>query len=527
MHQLLAEVLSQVRGAWRFRWHAVALAWAIAIAGWLVVMAMRDTYAARARIYIDTESVLRPLLAGIAVDTDVGGQINLMSSVLLSRPNLEKVARQTDLYLRAETPTALEQLIDRLAMTIELQGGGLDSTYTITYTDYDRVMAQRVVQTLLTTFVEDTLGIKRADSTSAQRFLEEQIAEYDKRLREAEDRLATFKRQNVGMMPGETGDYYTRLQTTMAQLEELRNKVRLATERRNELLRQLEGEEPSFGLAPGSSTLRTSPLDVKIAEHQQRLDALLLQFTEKHPDVIALKATIEQLEQQKNARQPGDPVPLAPPEDATKLAMRALTVNPVFHSMKISLSQTELELVDLRNRLAEQERVYNQLRSRVNTIPEVEAQLVRLNRDYEVNRAQHAALLQRLESARLSEDAERSKESVKFRIVEPPLAPLKPVGPNRIQLLSGVIVVAIGAAAALAMLLNQLSPVFNTRTALRQATGLPVLSAISLIPTAGSDALLRRQPVLVAGAIGALVILYVISMLLASRMGGLLQALAS
>lgn len=509
MHEILAQLMAQLRGAWRFRWLAIGLAWAVALVGWLAVLSLPDSYQARAQVYVDTESVLKPLLSGLAVDTNVMNEVNMVGTVLLSRPNLEKVARDTDLYLRTSTPEAFDRLLQRLPAQIVLSDGGRANTFTLTYSDFDRTMAVRVVQRLLDTFVEGSLGMKRADSSGAQRFLEEQIRQYEKRLREAEARLADFKRQNVGLMPGETGDYYTRLQTGMQSLEELRAKFRLAMDRRAEQLRQLEGEEPTFGLvtSPSSRTGPVSPLDARIAEYERKLETLLVSYTEKHPEVIATRETIAALEAQKNSAQPQR---AAAPEaaDPARLALRALDINPVYQGMKLALSQTEVELAELRSRIADQERAVSNLRQRVDTIPEVEAQLVRLNRDYEVNKAQHTALLQRLESARLSEEAEESKEDMKFRIIEPATAPLQPAGPKRALFLSVVLCFGLGCGVALAILLNQLRPVFSSRAMLASVTGLPVIGAVSFVPVANVPAGLQREPILLAAATALLLLIY-------------------
>ena len=169
-------------------------------------------------MYVDTDTVLKPLLSGLAVDSNVQNRVGMMSRVLLSRPNMERVARETDLYLRTRSAQAFTALVESLPARITLEGNSRENVYTLRYSDAEPAMAQRVVQTLLDTFVEDTLGVKRADTDSAQSFLQEQIREYETRLRDAEDRLARFKKDNVGLMPGETGDYYTRLQTGLTRL---------------------------------------------------------------------------------------------------------------------------------------------------------------------------------------------------------------------------------------------------------------------------------------------------------------------
>jgi polysaccharide chain length determinant protein (PEP-CTERM system associated) len=524
MKEIFGQILIHVRGAWRFRWYALAACWGVALVGWLLVLSLPDIYESRARVYVDTDSVLKPLLNGLAVNTDVSNRVNMMSRVLMGRPNLERVAKETDLYLRAPDQEAFERLVGQLALDIKLEGGGADNTYSLRYSDSDPAMAQRVVRKLLDTFVEDTLGIKRQDSDQAQKFLMAQIKEYEQRLRDAEDRLAEFKKRNVGNMPGQAGDYYTQMQTASTQLEELRSKYRLATERGRELQKQLEGEEPTFGLFTDEDGVEGAN-DGQIAEYRKQLDQLLLQYTDKHPRVVALKETIAQLEAQRAARNPkargGTPVV----RDKRDAAALALDINPVYQNLKIELSRVQVELAELRQQIAEKEAQYATLKSRVNTVPETEAELTRLNRDYEVNKAQHQALLQRLESARLSESAETSTEQVRFRIIEPPTEPLIPIGPKRALFMTAVLFAALGAGIVLAFFFNQLKPVFLSRGMLANITGLPVLGSISYVAPKVQRPLFRRDPVLIALGGGALFVLYVLAIGLSDQASKLIRTI--
>src|SRR5699024_811929 len=99
MHELLTRVLAEARGTWRFRWFGLAVAWFIAVAGCVLVYSLPDQYQATARVHVDTKSILQPLLKGLTVRPDVDTRVQLVTNTLLSRPNLEKIARRTDLSL--------------------------------------------------------------------------------------------------------------------------------------------------------------------------------------------------------------------------------------------------------------------------------------------------------------------------------------------------------------------------------------------------------------------------------------------
>jgi polysaccharide chain length determinant protein (PEP-CTERM system associated) len=501
MYEVWGQFVEQLSGMWRFRWRALVVAWCLALVGWAWVYTLPNIYSASARVHVDTESALRPLLRGLAVETNIQEQLNFMTRALLSRPQLEKVARETDLDLRAQTPREMEEIIDKLQRKIHIAGDGRSSIYTISYEDTDRALAQAIVQTLLDTFVENSLGSKRTDSSSAQRFLEAQIRDYEQRLAQAEARLADFKKKHVGMMPGEGGDYYERLQSESELLTSLRADLRLAQERRDQLAAQIEGEEAVFGVVqPATSGVLTSQ-DEKILEFEEQLADLRLRFTDRHPDILALESTIARLKEQREAE-------LKALAGRRGGAAAGLGLNPVYQELRIALTDAELEVTTLRGKVADQERKVSELRRAVDTIPEVEAELKRLNRDYDVTKTQYEELLGRLESARLSEQAEQSNDDVKFQVIDPPVASLQPVAPNRPLFLSMVLVAALGAGAAVAFLQNQLAPVFTSRRRLAELTRVPVLGTVTFVQTPRQRWQERIGMTVFAGGIAALIAAY-------------------
>ncbi len=465
MHELLTQILPYLQGMWRFRWYALLVAWLVCLGGWAYVYSLPDEYQSQARVYVDTQSVLRPLLRGLAVESDVDSRVVIMTRTLLTRPNLQKVARETDLDLRATTPQAMEGLLTRMQKKIQVSGSRRDDNlYTITYSDTNPAMAQRVVQALVNRLVEGTLGSSREDTVSAQRFLDTQIAEYEKRLTESEARLAEFKKKHVGLMPSEGRGYYARLQAALDKVQQTEGAVRVAEERRGELRKQLETQTSTVGPTGPSDT------EQRIQERQKELDALLLRYTDQHPDIRALRETIAQLEARRNAEQ------AASKEDR----QRALQLNPVYQAVRIELSKAEVEIAALKGQLTDQQREISELRKMVDTIPEVEAELVRLDRDYAITKGQYEALVQRRESARLSEQADQKTDDIRFRIVDPPVLPQAPAGPNRFRLLTVVLFAGLALGSGLAFLLNEIRPVFVNSRMLREATGLPVLGSISM-----------------------------------------------
>ena len=484
LHALIAQIFAHARGMWRFRWYAVAVAWLIALCGWVFVATIPDTYQSRARIQIDTESMLEPLLQGLAIQTDMRTRVDMMTRALLTRPKLEKVARLTDLDLQAETPVQMNALVARLASSTAINSNRQDrNLYTISHTGDDPAEIQKIVQAFIDVFVEETLGENRVESNSAQQFLETQIQEYEQRLIEAEQRLVAFKKENVGRMPGEGGDFYVRLQTAMGQLSGMKTALRIAASRRDSLERQMLGEEPVFGIMPTTpqqqvlSNEVTASIDLTIESNNARLEELSLRFTDKHPEIQAIKETIAELEERRE-KEVAKLQAQQPTVEAS--ATQELQQNPVYQSMKIAFNEAEIEVSGLQAQISSKQREINQLQGMVDVIPQVEANLGRLNRDYQVTKQQYDTLLQRLETARLSQQAEQSGENIDFQVIDPPSFPTAPSGPKRPIFNSAVVILGLAAGVALSFVLHMLYPVYGDSRTLGESIHLPVLGVISL-----------------------------------------------
>ena len=179
MNEQLTQIYGYLHGMWRYRWSALVIAWITAIIGWPVVFSLPDQFSAKAVVYIDTTSALRPLLEGLAPETDTEDELRVMTRVLLSRDNLLTVVRETDMDLEAETAEEREEIVERLAGSISIQGGNSgkrweakSNIYEISYESHSANRAYQVVSNLLNTMIEDTLNSTRTDSVSAQKFLD-------------------------------------------------------------------------------------------------------------------------------------------------------------------------------------------------------------------------------------------------------------------------------------------------------------------------------------------------------------------
>ncbi len=473
MHEIFAQILAYLRGVWRFRWVVLVVAWGVSLVGWAHVSQLPDEYRASAQVHVDTDSMLRPLLRGLAIDPNISERVSMMTRTLLTRPNLEQVARNTDMHLQATTDAQMEGVINRLRNGIRIAGANRENLYTLSFTSRDPQQAYDVVQATLNLFVEGALGDTRADSDMAQRFIDQQIREYEQRLEAAERRLADFRRDNVGLLPSDSGSYYQRLEAAKQALAQTELQLREAENRREEIRRQIAGEEPTFGIMGGNTRTANPALESRIENIQTRLDELTLTFTERHPDIISLRRTLDDLERQRDEE-------IAMLNDMYGSDGTSLDANPVYQQMRMALSNAQVEVSALRVRTEDHRRQVEELQRLVDTVPQVEAELKRLDRDYSVNQENYMALLSRRETAALSQSVEDRGEQVQFRVIEPARVPRSPSAPNRPALFAGVLLLGLGGGGGLAFLLAQLRPVFDDRRVLNTVTGFPVLGTVGL-----------------------------------------------
>lgn len=482
----LAGLQDQLRGLWRFKWAALIVAWTVALLAWVGVFMIPNKYEATAKIFVNTGTTLSQATQGISLSDDIAAQIQQVSAMLLGDPQLRKVANETNLMTGAVTGQQQQAVVENLRENINIVADvnravpkSKVTLFTITYENHDRKRAIRVVDHLLNDFVEGSLTGKSRGSQQAEQFLTQQIADYGQRLSATEQQLAEFKKNNIGLVPGEQGDAFSQLQSDNTQLRQLKSNLYVALSKRDELARELHSGQrfTTSGASGGAATMPSGPaLDTEqqIAQDQQKLDRMLLQYTDKYPDVIALKQTIKELKARQKVQ-----LAAAQKGDVGAASALGLTANPVYQRLEEQYNAQQVEVVSIQQQISDLQRQIGALKAKMGAAPHVEAEYARLTRNYAVTKTQYDALLGRLDSTRLGQQA-ASTGLVDFQVIDPPTAQYTPVSPKRPLLIIGTLFMAIGAGIAMAYLLHLLRPVIVSARQLGEVTGLTVLGTVSM-----------------------------------------------
>jgi len=504
-NDVLRNALGILRGMWSHRWAGVGAAWAVGLLALLALSFVPHRYEATARLYVNTDSILKPLMRELTVQPNDEQRMAMLGRIVISRPNVETIVQKAGLDAHARSPAQREGIIDSVMKTLDFRPVGRGNLYTLAFRDRDPKRAQEVVELFTTMFIESNKGSKASDTDAAKRFIEEQIVTYEKKLSEAESRLKDFRLRYLGMTPGDGRDFFVRVNEANNQLNQARLELREAERARDALRQGLASENAAAAgssSAPVVNSTAVAELDARIESMRRNLDGMLQRYTPGHPDVVGAQRVIRELEEQRHqavlARR-ADPAAAAAPSSRGPQASEQL---------RVSLTQTEAQVASLSARVGEYAARYDKLKASAALVPQLEAEYAQLNRDYEVNKRNYESLVGRRESANISGEMQSVEGVADFRIVDPPRVSPRPVSPNRFLLFPVALLAAFAAGVGVTYVLRQARPTFLDPRSLREATGLPLLGVVSRRIGPADQVAERNSHLRFAGAATGLVGLY-------------------
>ena len=509
MDSFIPQLTETLRGMWQGRWVGLAVAWLAGLTSAAYIFLTPDKYEATARVYVDTQSILKPLMAGLTVQPDVDQQVAILSRTLISRPNVEKLVRMTDMDLNIKSAEQRERLVDGLMRTLYIKSLGRDNLYTIDFLDPSPTQARRVVQSLLSIFVESGLSEKGNDTGRAQHFIEDQIKAYAQRLSAAENRVKDFKLKHMDFEDSGGKDYFASMSALSEDLRKARLQLQEANQSREALKKQLADEQAhptaSSDGDDASSSIATPDLDARIDALKKNLDDLLLRYTSQHPDVINTQKMIKELEAQRKQERIRLEKEL---EKRQQAGTAGDASDPVYQQLKLALADSDAQIAGLRARVADYEKRYQQMRAKAESVPEIEAEYARLNRDYGIEKQNYQNLVARRESALMSGELEQATGLASFRVIDPPRTSPNPVSPNRKLLIPLALLASLCAGFAASYLFSMVRPTFHDKSNLKTIGKRPVLGTVSLIRNSQVLARQRRRAMLFFGGLGGLAATY-------------------
>lgn len=486
MGSLYDELRGALHAVWMRRWVALAVAWAICLAGWLVVSQMPNNYESRARIFVQLRQII-PAQDG-ASQLNQQKDIDRIRQTLTSAVNLEKVVRGTDLARTVATDRDVADRIAGLQKAIKLTAQQ-DNLFEISVTTPSGKLARQIAQKLIDIFVEANLSDNRDQSNQSLQFMDQQLEARQKQLQDADTKRADFQAKFLGSLPG-TGSIGDRVAAARTQLAQIQSDLAAAQSSLNVVNAQMAGTPANIAGASGGAV--AGPARARLSAIQGQLaDARAKGYTDSHPDVIALKNQLAAA-QAAAAREP------------VASGASAGASNPVYIGLQSMRADKQATVAALVQRKAQIEGDLNALQAKMAEAPGVAAEQGEIERQYQVLKGQYDTLLAQREQMKINSQAQNVADADKFNVVDPPTQPRAPASPNRPLLLTAVLVAGIGAGLALAFALGKLTTTFPTAAKLERASGMPVIGAIGEVVTQAQTAMRRKKLALFAGGLGAL-----------------------
>ncbi len=469
------------RVVWRGRWWALGAAAATAVCSVVGIALFHDRYRATARVYVNTQTVLKPLMESLTFQPDIDQQVSMLARTLISRPNVEKLVANPSLELDRADAVERDRVVSRLMNDIKVVPAGSGNLYDVSYLGTSPERARRLVAATVGLFVDSGAGDKKRDSQEARSFIDEQIHTYEGKLTEAENRLKEFKVRNFGITGVSNQDYFSRVSVLTEEVSKLRVDLSAAEQSRDSYRRELNGENPQLpadGVLSGSAAAMAARID----DQRKVLDDLLRRYTDEHPDVVNARRVLAQLETESQRR-------LAEDRAAARSGhSTGAATSPVYQKLRISLAESEATVASLRSQLVAKQALLEQVRADAGRQPQAEAELVQLNRDYDIIRKNYDLMVARRESAALGVKLDESSQLAEFRVVEPPRVLPSPVFPSQLHLAVIAVLLSIVAGIAVAIAVDMIWPTFDDKESLRQFTGRPVLGSLTTLTTESGEA---------------------------------------
>lgn len=475
------------------RYVFIATALIIVTGAVLAGYVLPGVYEAKSTVFIE-RNVIENLVKDIAITPSMEDRLNVLSYALKSRSLLMKVVKDVGFDVDLNDPAAMERLLDKIRKNTDIttdvsRRGGEMNLFIISYRDKEPRRAQDFTNALVSRYIEENTSEKREEAYGANRFLGEQIKHFKEKLDDAEAKIVNFRKEKGIFVVVDEGKLVEEIKANQEKLEELKVD-RMELEAKRELIKKQLKEENPYTVAilgrraddPGSRLLML----------QNKLNELMMKYTENYPEVIRTKAEIESLKMQlknKTAENKGNG---ASEPDTSGGETEMSTLNPMYQQFKEELAKTGIDLAALTAREAHLKELISSKEAHLRDVPVEKKKLMDMERERDTYKKIYEELVHRLGQSEVSKQMEVQDKAATFKVVDPAVLPTKPVSPNRVKLILLGIFMGFAGGFAMVIGLDGLDKSVKTVDSLR-ALAVPVLAVIPSIQNEEELRTIRRR----------------------------------
>ncbi|HVX68029.1 MAG TPA: GNVR domain-containing protein [Bryobacteraceae bacterium] len=472
--------LSVARMIWKQKF-VIAATWAVlAGAGAYVISRLPDVYSAEAVVLVDPQRIPERFVAA-TVQVSPQDQLATINQQILSSGKLQNIIDEFHLYTEERKNKSPEEVIALMRKDVKIAPdkgwtGLRPSAFRIAYEGRVPTLVASVVNRIAGLFIDESLRSREERAQGTSQFLDGQLQEARRTLETQESILRQYKMRRMGELPEQEGALMSTLTRLQAELQAnqdalgrteqnkimLDNTLHSAEATAATLLRSLTPQRTAIRAAPAASSVAVTAPAKSSDDLRAQLDALRLRYSDDHPDVRRLRASLEMALAREKAAEAAEPrrgpapveVETAAAAVNPQLALELNRERERIASLKAQLQFANKE-IDTRN--AERRKLLAataEYQAKLERLPMHEQELASITRDYENSRQNYRSLLDKKMSAEMASAMERGQQSERFTLLDPAKVPTRPIKPKRTIFLAATFSVSFALSLALGFLIE-------------------------------------------------------------------------
>jgi polysaccharide chain length determinant protein (PEP-CTERM system associated) len=455
----------------RRKWLIICPVVIFGIAAFVITRSLPNLYRSETLILVVPQRVPESYIRS-TVTNRIEDRLRSIREQVLSRSMLERIILEFDLYPEQRKQLPMEEVVARMRNDIDVDPPVKDDTFSISYVSGEPVIAQKVVSRVASLFIEGNVHDRQVLADGTNEFLESQLEEAGRRLSEHEKKLEAYRLRFAGELPTQLQSNLQVIQSTQMQLQSLSESLNRDRDRRLVLEKALADMRADPVTAAANADPAERKLDPLEAARNE-LAALQRRLRPTHPDVIAAKKRVAQLEAAREAMpKPPDAPVAAPQAHADSIVVRRMRETQTqIDELDRQIAVKDADSVRLRGTITDYQR-------RVEAVPTRESEMSALMRDYDVLKKGYESLLAKKEDSNIAANLEKQQVGEQFKVLDPARVPERPFSPKRLQLNAMAVGLGLALGIAISALLEYRDTSLRTESQLLAAFKIPVLAVL-------------------------------------------------
>jgi polysaccharide chain length determinant protein (PEP-CTERM system associated) len=451
------------------------------------IIAPRE-YKASTLVLVSPQSVPEDFVHA-TVTSRVEERLQSIAQEVMSRTRLETIMTEFRLYEKERKNLSKEEVVELMRKNIQVElptKKDERGSFAISFINDNPNTAMAVANRLSSLFIEENLKIREQQASGTTEFLTNELAASKAKLDQMEASVTQYKRRFMGGLPEQRDTNLKILDQMQNQNQRISESIRAAEDRKLFIQKQLTDMDmpASMPVAAGSgkdsqSSIKPSltqkdagsavaadtggTYETKKDKLKRELEDLRTKYTDNHPDVLAMKKKLADLEKNKYTYD------------------NDIKSDPRYKELKNQLMITSLEIKRLHDESASVSAQINKYMGRVEQTPAREQDMAAMLREYESTKVAYETLMKKSQGAEQAENLEKRQKGEQFKIIDPARVPEEPFSPNIPKILLISLFAGLAGGMALAFIREQMDRSFHDAADVELSLGIKVLATIPKI----------------------------------------------